>query len=295
MGGKPDILMQIAVEAAAADGEELSAALARLAGRDPCLVIEEDAESGCTLIGADNEARLAAAAGILRDEVGNGIRLGAPQVAYRETVAGPAEAEYCHQQHSGAPAFALGRLAVEPIDPAEGVRFTCAASESHLPSPYAQAAEKGIREAAASGVLIGCPVAGVAVTVRDGAFHDTDSSAAAFEIAGREAMREAVRKAGMVLLEPVMTLVVLGASADQAAVRRLVESRRGAIKAVSGSQSAFTLTASAPLAMLFGFEAALAEIGRGRASVAIRFLQYVPVVGESGPDGSFPAAAALRA
>jgi elongation factor G len=296
MIGESDVLMQFAVEAEAVDRGALCAALDRLAGHDPRLLVEYEPESGQTLIGADREEALAAAAGMLRLELGEKIRIGAPQAAYRETVAQSAEVDHCYKRQSGGSgAFARILIAVEPIDPAEGLRITNAAPEDCLPPAYARATETGITDAAAGGPLGGFPLAGVAVTIRSGAFHDIDSSAAAFEIAGREALREAVRKAGVVLLEPVMTLVVLSASADQAAVQRLVESRRGAISEERISDSAVILIASAPLARLFGFEAALAGISDGRAQAVMRFLRYAPLGHEAGPDDSFPAAAALRA
>jgi elongation factor G len=296
MSGDHPLLVEVALRTASRDdAKRLTEALDRLVPEDRSLAMGKDWESGLIILRGWDEDRVAGAVARLESTLGAGLEVGAPQVAYRESLASPVELAFTHKKQAGGSGeFASVLMAFEPGEPGSAVRFVDAVKKGSVPAAFIPAVESGVRAEAESGSLIGFPITGFTAKLLDGKYHDVDSSSPAFELAGRGATREAARKAGIVLLEPVMHVEVRAPAECAAAVSRDLEARRGDIEGVTEGRSVLVIEAVAPLSMLLGYRAALRDICDGRASYVMRFHGYAPVPNGSDPD-PLPVAAALRA
>jgi elongation factor G len=292
----PNLLVEVAIEPeAGADRQRLAVALGVLARRDPFLRVKTDDESGQTIVSGRSERQLQGVVDHLRGEFGVAIRAGAPQVAYRESLAKPVELVYTHKKQSGGSGqFGEVKVAIEPGERGSGIIFTDEIKGGNIPREYIPSVEKGMRETAATGSLIGFPIIDFNIRLLDGKYHDVDSSALAFEITGRGAMREGARKAGIKLLEPIMKVVVLTASEQLDPIRANLMSRGVAILEILETDDARIIVATARLARLFGLDADLEAVSDGQAQSIMQLEYYAPVDAEHDPD-TFPVSTALRA
>ncbi|MFD8855659.1 elongation factor G [Streptomyces vinaceus] len=279
-------VVSVAVEAGgSAETGRLSAALARLVEEDPSLVVRTDPETGQTVLSGMGELHLEVAVEKIRRSHGLRIAVGRPRVAYRETVVrGVSGLVYRHvKQEGGAGQFAHVVLDVEPLAPdaeqaGEGVfEFRSAVVGGRVPQEYARAVEAGCRDALAEGPLGGHPVTGLRVTLTDGATHSKDSSEMAFRAAGRFALREALRAAAMELLEPVAEVVVTVPDDAVGGVLGDLAARRGRVSGSTARAGTTAVTATVPLAELFGYASRLRGRTRGRGTFTARPAGYAPV------------------
>lgn len=293
----PDVV-EIAVEPkTSADQERLDLALKRLAAEDPTFHFTTDHDLGQTIVKGAGELQLESLVDRLRREFNVEANVGAPQVAYRETLAKPVEVDYTHKaQFGGSGQFGRVKVTVAPAKRGSGILFFDKIKGGNIPREYIPSVEKGMRETAEAGSLMGFPMIDVEIHLTDGAYHDVDSSRRAFETAGRGAMREAPQKAGIKLLEPIMNIEVVTPEDNLGDVIGALNSRRGQIQGMASRGDAQVVTATAPMAQLFGLEKELNSLTAGGAVVDIIFDRY-EFVEPSGtdPDDTFPAAAALRA
>jgi elongation factor G len=271
-------------------------ALRRLLDGNASLAASED--DGQTILRATDECCLNAAIGQLQRDLGHRLGVGFPQVAYRESFACKVEVDYTHKKQSGsAGQFGRIKLTIEPGRAGQGIVFKDEVKGGNIPGIYVPSIERGIREAALTGPRIGFPMVDFTVTLKDGAFHDIDSSAFAFETTARGAMREAARRAGVRILEPIMKLVVLTPLCWREAVVADLAGRRAILEPeaeVGGSQC--VIVALAPMATLFGYKDALASVSQREARSVMLCDHYGEVPGDIlPPDDTVPAAAALRA
>ncbi len=274
----PDPVIEIAVEPKTkSDQEKMSTALARLADEDPSFRVSVDAESGQTIIRGMGELHLEIIVDRLRREFKVDANIGAPQVAYRETISHPASVDYTHKkQTGGAGQFARIKMEIEPVE-GIGFEFINKIHGGSIPREYIPAVQKGIEGAAAAGVIAGFPLIDFRVTLTDGAYHEVDSSALAFEIAGRAALREAARKAGPKLLEPMMRVEVVTPEEYMGDVMGDLNSRRGQISGMEPRGNAQVIRAMVPLATMFGYVNNLRSITQGRATFSMHFDHYASV------------------
>ena len=275
----PDPVIEVAVEPRTkADQEKMSAALARLAEEDPSFRVSTDVESGQTIIRGMGELHLEIIVDRMRREFKVDANVGQPQVAYRETVSRTADVDYIHKkQTGGAGQFARVKLRLEPLDPGAGVVFMSTIVGGAVPKEFVPAVEKGVRNAAATGVLAGFPMIDFRATLVDGAYHEVDSSAMAFEIAARQAFREGALKAGPRLLEPVMRVEVVVPEDYLGDVMGDLNARRGQITGMEPSGNAQVVRAMVPLATMFGYVNNLRSMTQGRATYSMHFDHYEPV------------------
>jgi len=214
----------------------------------------------------------------LKREFKVGANVGAPQVAYRETVTRAAEVDYTHRkQTGGAGQFARVIMRVEPAEVGAGFVFESKVVGGSVPREYIPGVQKGVREAMESGVVAGYPLIDVHVTLLDGAYHEVDSSVMAFEIAGRTAFREAVAKAAPRLLEPIMRVEVVTPEEYMGDVIGDLNSRRGQIQGMDPRGNATVVRAMVPLATMFGYVNTLRSMSQGRAQYSMFFDHYAPV------------------
>ncbi|WP_282695683.1 elongation factor G [Streptomyces sp. CC208A] len=275
-------VVSVAVEARrSTDTDRLATALARLAEEDPSLVVRSDPETGQTLLSGMGELHLEVAVERLRRDRGLEVAVGRPQVAYRETVVkGVTGLTYRHvKQDGGAGQFAHVVLDVEPLDGGGEFAFSSTVTGGRVPAEYVRAVEAGCRDALVEGPLGGHPVTGVRVTLTDGATHPKDSSELAFRAAGRFALREALRASVVALLEPVAEVTVTVPSDSVGAVLGDLAARRGRVadSRVRGGTS--MVTATVPLAELFGYATRLRGRTQGRGTFATRPAGYEPLKG----------------
>ncbi len=276
----PEPVIEKAIEPATkADQEKLSIALQKLAKEDPSFRVFTDEESGQTIIAGMGELHLDIKVDILKRPPHNiEVQVGAPQVAYRETITKAAEVDYTHKKQTGGSGqFARVKLTVEPNEPGEGYAFESTVVGGNVPKEFIPAVDKGIQSVMSSGVLAGYPVVDVKATLTDGAYHEVDSSAVAFEIAGRAAMREALAKAGAQLLEPIMKVEVVTPEEYQGSIIGDLNSRRGQIVGTDMRGNATVITAMVPLANMFGYVDNLRSMSQGRANFSMVFDHYAPV------------------
>ncbi|SNT30413.1 elongation factor G [Actinacidiphila glaucinigra] len=268
----------VAVEAARnTDGERLAVALARLAEEDPSLAVRTDPETGQTVLSGMGELHLEVAVEKIRRERGLDVRVGRPQVAYRETlVRGVPGLVYRHvKQDGGAGQFAHVVLDVEPY--AESAfAFASTVVGGRVPKEFVRAVEAGCRDALAEGPLGGHPVTGVRVTLTDGATHSRDSSETAFRTAGRLGLREALRGGVMALLEPVVELTVTVPDDAVGTVLGDLAARRGRVTGSTTRSGTAVVTATVPLAGLFGYATRLRSRTQGRGTFTTRPAGYAP-------------------
>ncbi len=275
----PEPVISVAVEPKTkADQEKMGIALNRLAQEDPSFRVKSDEESGQTIISGMGELHLDILVDRMKREFKVDANVGAPQVAYRESIARQVEIDYTHKKQSGGSGqFARVKMTVTPGERGSGVQFIDEIKGGNIPKEYIPGVEKGIKDIAESGALIGFPIIDFSVTLFDGAYHDVDSSVLAFEIAGRGAMREAAGKAGIKLLEPIMAVEVVTPEDHMGDVIGDISSRRGQ---VSGSETRgpnTVVNAMVPLANMFGYVNQLRSFTKGRATYSMQFDHYAEV------------------
>jgi len=272
----PDPVIEIAVEAKTkADQEKLSTALSRLADEDPSFRVSSDEESGQTIIAGMGELHLEIIVDRIKREFNVDANVGAPQVAYRETFSKPVDVDYTHKKQTGGSGqFARVKLHFEPVEPGEGYSFESAIVGGSVPREYIPGVEKGLETARQSGILAGFPVIDFKVTLTDGAYHDVDSSVMAFEIASRAAFKEAMEKGGPVLLEPMMRVEVVTPEEYMGDIIGDLNSRRGQVGGMDDRGNAKVVSATVPLANMFGYVNTLRSLSQGRATFTMHFDKY---------------------
>jgi len=275
--GVTEPVVSVAVEARrSTDADKLASALARLAEEDPSLVVRTDSETGQTVLSGMGELHLEVAAEKLRRAHGIEVNVGRPRVSHRETVGrGVSGLVFRHvKQDGGAGQFAHVVLDVEPLD--DGFEFRSAVVGGRVPQEYVRAVEAGCRAALAEGPLGGNPVTGLRVTLTDGATHVKDSSETAFRTAGRLGLREALRGCAMVLLEPVVEVTVTVPEDAVGGVLGDLAARRGRVSGSAVRGGAAVVTATVPLAELFGYATRLRSRTQGRGTFTARPTGYAP-------------------
>jgi elongation factor G len=275
----PDPVIEIAVEPKTkGDQEKMSQGLARLAAEDPSFRVETDIESGQTIMKGMGELHLDILVDRLKREFKVEANIGAPQVAYRETIGHEVEHSYTHKKQSGGSGqFAEVKLIITPTEPGEGYSFESRVVGGSVPKEYIPGVEKGIKSVMDSGPLAGFPVIDFKVALIDGKFHDVDSSVLAFEIAGRMGMREGMRKAGAKLLEPMMKVEVVTPEDYTGGIIGDLTSRRGQVSGQEPRGNAVAISAFVPLANMFGYINTLRSMSSGRAQFTMQFDHYDPV------------------
>jgi elongation factor G len=275
----PEPVIEIAVEPKTkGDQEKMGQALARLATEDPSFRVTVDQESGQTVIKGMGELHLEIIVDRMKREFKVDANVGAPQVAYRETISRSAEVDYTHKkQTGGAGQFARVKLRFEPLPPGSGFEFENAVVGGTVPKEFVPAVEKGLRASSETGVLAGFPVIDLTARLFDGAYHEVDSSALAFEIAARAAFKEGVMKAAPKLLEPVMRVEVVTPEAYMGDVIGDLNSRRGQVTGMDTRGNARVIDAMVPLANMFGYVNTLRSMSQGRAQYTMHFDHYEQV------------------
>jgi elongation factor G len=275
----PDPVIEVAVEPKTkADQEKMGVALNRLAREDPSFRVTSDHESGQTIIKGMGELHLEILVDRMKREFKVEANVGAPQVAYREYLAKPVELTYTHKKQSGGSGqFGEIKVAVAPGERGSGFQFFDEIKGGNVPKEYIPSVEKGMRETAETGSLIGFPIIDFAVHLIDGKYHDVDSSALAFEICARGAMREVAQKAGIKLLEPIMKVEVVTPEDYLGDVIGDLNSRRGQIQGTDTRGNAQAVEAMVPLANMFGYVNQLRSFTQGRAQYTMQFSHYEEV------------------
>jgi elongation factor G len=275
----PDPVIEMAVEPKTkGDQEKMGLALAKLAAEDPSFYVSTDEESGQTIIKGMGELHLDIKVDILRRQHKIDVNVGAPQVAYRETITKSTEIDYTHKKQTGGTGqFARVKFIVEPGEENTGLVFESKIVGGAVPKEYLPGVEKGLNSVMTSGNIIGFPMVDVKVTLIDGAYHEVDSSAIAFEIAARAALREAIQKAGPVLLEPIMKVEVVTPEEYLGGIIGDLNSRRGQIAGTSTRGNAQVVNAMVPLANMFGYVNNLRSMSQGRAAYTMLFDHYSEV------------------
>ena len=272
----PDPVIELSVEPKTkADQERMGIALNRLAAEDPSFRVSSDHESGQTIIKGMGELHLEILVDRMKREFKVEANVGAPQVAYRESLARPVELTYTHKKQSGGSGqFGEVKVKLSPGERGQGINFIDSIKGGNIPREYIPSVEKGMRETAATGSLIGFPIIDFDIELLDGKYHDVDSSALAFEIAGRGAMREAAQKAGIKLLEPIMKVEVVTPEDFMGDVIGDLNSRRGQIQGTDTRGNAQVVEAFVPLANMFGYVNELRSFSQGRAQYTMQFSHY---------------------
>jgi len=275
----PDPVIEIAIEPKTkADQEKLGVALAKLVAEDPSFRVMTDQESGQTIIKGMGELHLDIKVDILKRTYKVEANIGAPQVAYREKITRVVTHDYTHKKQTGGHGqFARIKIQVEPSEPGVGFEFENDVVGGSVPKEFIPAVEKGLESVLGSGVLAGFPVVDVKVTLIDGAYHEVDSSAMAFEIAARQGLREALQKGGPVLLEPIMKVEVVTPEDYTGSVIGDLNSRRGQIHGQDMRGNANVVNAMVPLANMFGYVSNLRSMSQGRATFTMQFDHYEQV------------------
>jgi elongation factor G len=272
----PDPVIEIAVEPKSkADQEKMGIALSRLAAEDPSFRVTSDEESGQTVIAGMGELHLDIIVDRMKREFKVECNVGAPQVAYRESFAKTIDIDYTHKKQSGGSGqFGRVKMTITPGERGSGIEFTDSIKGGNIPKEYIPGVEKGVRDIAEQGALIGFPIIDFSVELTDGAYHDVDSSVLAFEIAGRGAMREAAEKAGIKILEPIMKVEVVTPEEYMGDVIGDLNKRRGQIQGSETRGPATVINAMVPLANMFGYVNELRSFSQGRAQFSMQFDHY---------------------
>ena len=275
----PDPVIELSVEPKTkVDQEKMGVALNRLAAEDPSFRVTTDHESGQTIIKGMGELHLDILVDRMKREFKVEADVGAPQVAYRESLARAVDVDYTHKKQSGGSGqFGRVKVQVTPGERGSGILFLDEIKGGNIPREYIPSVEKGFREAAENGSMIGFPIIDFAIKLVDGAYHDVDSSALAFEIAGRAAMREVARKSGIKLLEPMMSVEVVTPEEFMGDVIGDLNSRRGQIQGTDSRGNAQLVEALVPLANMFGYVNQLRSFSQGRAQYTMQFSHYEEV------------------
>ena len=272
----PEPVIELSVEPKTkADQEKMGVALNRLAREDPSFRVSSDPESGQTIIKGMGELHLEILVDRMKREFKVEANVGAPQVAYREYLKKPVDIDYTHKKQSGGTGqFGRVKVKLTPGERGSGILFKDEIKGGNIPKEYLPAIEKGFRETAASGSLVGFPIIDFEIVLYDGAYHDVDSSALAFEICARGAMREVAQKSGITLLEPVMKVEVVTPEDYLGDVIGDMNSRRGQIQGTDSRGNAQTVEAMVPLANMFGYVNSLRSFTQGRAQYSMQFSHY---------------------
>ncbi|MNJ38429.1 Elongation factor G [compost metagenome] len=275
----PAPVIEIAVEPKTkADQEKLGVALAKLASEDPSFTVSTDHESGQTILKGMGELHLDIKIDILKRTYKVEATIGAPQVAYRESISRKVEIDYTHKKQTGGTGqFARVKLVFEPGEPGTDFVFESAIVGGAVPKEYIPGVEKGLKSAKENGLLAGFPVIDVKATLVDGAFHDVDSSVLAFEIASRAAFRELKEKGGPKLLEPIMAVEVVTPEEYLGSIIGDLNGRRGMIQGQDMRGNAVVVHAFVPLANMFGYVNTLRGMSQGRAQFTMQYDHYEAV------------------
>jgi elongation factor G len=275
----PEPVIEVAVEPKSkADQEKMGVALSRLAAEDPSFRVTSDQESGQTVIKGMGELHLEIIVDRMRREFKVEANVGAPQVAYRETISKTYEVDYTHKKQTGGSGqFARIKVRFAPGEVGSGFVFTNKVVGGAVPKEYVPGVEKGLISAKENGVLAGFPVIDFSATLIDGAYHDVDSSVLAFEIAARAAFREGIQKSGPKLLEPMMRVEVVTPEDYMGDVIGDLNSRRGHVNGMDSRGNARVITAMVPLANMFGYVNTLRSMSQGRAQYTMHFDHYSEV------------------
>jgi elongation factor G len=275
----PDPVIEIAIEPKSkADQEKLGVALAKLAAEDPSFRVSTDQESGQTILKGMGELHLDIKVDILKRTYKVDANIGAPQVAYREKITKSVTVDYQHKKQTGGTGqFAQVKIVAEPLPPGTGFVFENEIVGGAVPKEYIPGVEKGLLSVLGAGILAGFPVVDLKVSLIDGRYHDVDSSALAFEIASRAALREALQKGGSVLLEPIMKVEVVTPEDYTGSVIGDLNSRRGQIQGQDMRGNANVVNAMVPLANMFGYVNTLRSMSQGRATFTMQFDHYEQV------------------
>ena len=275
----PDPVIEIAIEPKSkADQEKLGVALAKLVAEDPSFRVTTDQESGQTILKGMGELHLDIKVDILKRSYKVEANIGAPQVAYRERITKPVTVEHTHKKQTGGSGqFAQVKIVVKPLPAGGGFAFENEVVGGTVPKEYIPGVEKGLESVLGSGVLAGFPVVDLKVTLIDGKYHDVDSSALAFEICARAALREALQKGAPALLEPIMKVEVVTPEEYTGSVIGDLNSRRGQIQGQDMRGNANVVNAMVPLANMFGYVSNLRSMSQGRATFTMQFDHYAEV------------------
>jgi len=275
----PEPVIMIAVEPKSkADQEKMGIALSRLAAEDPSLRVTSDQESGQTIIKGMGELHLDIIVDRMKREFKVEATIGAPQVAYRETITKVGEIDYTHKKQSGGSGqFARVIIRFEPTEPGTGFAFESDIVGGSVPREFIPGVEKGLESAKDTGVIAGFPCIDFKAVLYDGAYHDVDSSALAFEIAARAAFREGIPKCKPALLEPVMKVEVVTPEDYMGDVIGDLNSRRGQVSGMDSRGNARVITGMVPLANMFGYINTLRSMSQGRAQYSMEFHHYAQV------------------
>ena len=275
----PEPVIEVAVEPKTkSDQEKMGVALGRLAQEDPSFRVTSDPESGQTVIKGMGELHLEILVDRMKREFKVEANVGAPQVAYRETITRGAEIDYTHKKQTGGSGqFARVKLVFEPLEPGEGFVFENKVTGGSVPREFVPGVQKGLNSARDTGVLAGFPLIDFKATLVDGASHDVDSSVLAFEIATRAAYREGIPRAAPVLLEPMMRVEVVTPEVYMGDIIGDLNSRRGHITGMDARGNAQVINAMVPLANMFGYVNNLRSMSQGRAQYTMHFDHYEKV------------------
>ncbi|MDR3031092.1 MAG: elongation factor G [Holosporales bacterium] len=272
----PEPVIEIAIEPCTkADQEKMGIALSRMAAEDPSFKVSSDNESGQTIIKGMGELHLEIKVDILKREYKVDAKVGAPQVAYRETITKQGEIDYTHKkQTGGAGQFARIKIVFDPLSPGEGFVFESKIVGGVVPKEYIPGVAKGLQSALGAGIIAGFPMIDFKATLVDGAYHDVDSSVLAFEIAARAAFREGIGKCAPKLLEPIMKVDVVTPEDYMGDIIGDLNSRRGQVSGMDQRGNAREISAMVPLANMFGYVNALRSMSQGRAQFSMIFDHY---------------------
>jgi len=275
----PEPVIEVAVEPKTkSDQEKMGVALSRLAAEDPSFRVSTDNESGQTVIKGMGELHLEIIVDRMRREFKVEANVGAPQVAYRESITRRAEIDYTHKKQTGGSGqFARIKLVFEPLERGAGFVFENSVVGGSVPREYVPGVEKGLKSAKDNGVMVGFPMIDFKASLIDGAYHDVDSSVLAFEIAARAAFKEGMAKAGPQLLEPMMKVEVVTPDEYMGDIIGDLNSRRGQVSGMDQRGNARVVDAMVPLANMFGYVNTLRSMSQGRAQYTMQFDHYEPV------------------
>lgn len=272
----PAPVIEVAVEPkTAADQEKMGLALSRLASEDPSLYVSTDEETGQTVLKGMGELHLEIIIDRMRREFKVEANIGAPQVAYRETITKKAEVDYTHKkQTGGAGQFARIKVVFEPLESGSGFQFESKIVGGSVPREYIPGVQKGLEAIKETGVIAGFPLIDFKATLIDGAYHDVDSSVMAFEVAAKSAFKEGIPKAQPRLLEPIMKVEVVTPEDYMGDIIGDLNSRRGQIMGMEPRGNAQVINATVPLATMFGYVNTLRSMSQGRAQYSMIFSHY---------------------
>jgi elongation factor G len=275
----PDPVIEVAIEPKTkGDQEKMGMALVRLAQEDPSFRVTTDTESGQTILKGMGELHLEIKVDILKRTYKVDANVGAPQVAYRETLTKPVTIDYTHKKQTGGSGqFARVKIEYEPLQPGEGFVFENEVVGGSVPKEFIPSVEKGIKAQKESGLLAGFPVIDFKAVLVDGAYHEVDSNALTFDIAARASFRELASKGAVKLLEPIMKVEVVTPEDFLGGVIGDLNSRRGQVQGTDSRGNAQVVTAMVPLANMFGYINTLRSMSQGRAQYSMQFDHYEQV------------------